>query len=731
MLSRDLGHHRLRAIPTGHRQPIRPTLNLSQDQLPKISPFGQLNGLVAPRLSLRSKIKLLSLPTPGLRIKEENRPPRSRRIRKRNLHGKSLPGKGEGHHKKPNNQTSLNQLQGVLNQNPEREPDHQSRRAEERNPNKSPSHNPKPSQDSAEDEEPDDHQPPRKALHSQIGHEDDSQGPKHQRTNRRQPFPASHRMPHPVNLHRRGLVPCSKQTDWSTQQGTQICPNQSNMVLGKEPNSTVSQSDNSSEPSSADGLPFSIEEFISWYEEFSSSRLSPAKGSANQALKERLRKHLDDTRMRRIRVTEGRIKEPLRAYRRLAEKASGQEVKPEDSQVYLRDLVGLRIVCTNLEDVDSVVSLLNELPTPNDAGEENPGLTCQQDADKDYISKPKQSGYRSIHFDLYVPVVGLDGLENIRCELQVRTLLQDSWGELTHEDTYKPGSEVPHIINVMSRRMADVMATLDDMAQDLRNVLSQEADSEIAEVEAEAVPTRIDPSESPSREKSEHPTIADSQAPEAKAFLAARSRAISAPLSFAELAFEARREFGPEASHYWFGYGNFKRLLVDSIPTAQVVETGPGYVIPLGKSPQDFDLEKGGNDSLPTGIRRLRNIDDSFPAVDSEIWPKLFAAISEASEQISRQARAEPPSIYGLSMVARDQTPTGKASNLGRNSLNYVARCILFTEDLRNPLSPTYVANLFVDSQTARLRRLGTPQSDIDDAEAWLRGYLPPGQKAR
>jgi len=55
----------------------------------------------------------------------------------------------------------------------------------------------------------------------------------------------------------------------------------------------------------------------------------------------------------------------------------------------------------------------------------------------------------------------------------VRTLLQDSWGELTHEDTYSKSGELPPLVEVLSTRMADLLATLDDIAEDLRNELDR------------------------------------------------------------------------------------------------------------------------------------------------------------------------------------------------------------------------------------------------------------------
>ena len=46
----------------------------------------------------------------------------------------------------------------------------------------------------------------------------------------------------------------------------------------------------------------------------------------------------------------------------------------------------------------------------------------------------------------------------IQQHYQVRTVLQDSWGELTHEDTYSKAGESPPLVEILSTRMADLLA---------------------------------------------------------------------------------------------------------------------------------------------------------------------------------------------------------------------------------------------------------------------------------
>ncbi len=50
--------------------------------------------------------------------------------------------------------------------------------------------------------------------------------------------------------------------------------------------------------------------------------------------------------------------------------------------------------------------------------------------EKDYVSEPKDSGYRACHVLLKVQIDS-DGAPVI-VEVQIKTLLQHAWGELTH-----------------------------------------------------------------------------------------------------------------------------------------------------------------------------------------------------------------------------------------------------------------------------------------------------------
>ena len=57
--------------------------------------------------------------------------------------------------------------------------------------------------------------------------------------------------------------------------------------------------------------------------------------------------------------------------------------------------------------------------------------------ERDYIKKPKKSGYRSYHMIVVVPIHYLKGIEYYPVEVQIRTLTMDCWANIEHQLHYK------------------------------------------------------------------------------------------------------------------------------------------------------------------------------------------------------------------------------------------------------------------------------------------------------
>lgn len=207
------------------------------------------------------------------------------------------------------------------------------------------------------------------------------------------------------------------------------------------------------------------------YANLRDSRFEPALGTLRIALDDLLNAAFDPTERLRIRVEEGRIKQ----FNRLLVKAQSPEYrkrirKPEDVFRLMTDTVGTRITCNVSSDVERVCeAILRVEHTPSGRKKKRPSFRiCKNLEPRDYITTPRPSGYRGYHIFVEIDVPSGGQLEPVICEVQVRTLLQDAWGELTHEDTYKPGMTLPGIVVSLSKRLATALAVMDEIAQDIR-----------------------------------------------------------------------------------------------------------------------------------------------------------------------------------------------------------------------------------------------------------------------
>jgi putative GTP pyrophosphokinase len=122
----------------------------------------------------------------------------------------------------------------------------------------------------------------------------------------------------------------------------------------------------------------------------------------------------------------------------------------------IRDIAGVRVVCSFVSDVYTMFDLLTSHP--------DIGLT---DVD-DYIAAPKPNGYRSLHATLTVPVLQSHGIRDVFVEVQFRTAAMDSWASLEHKLFYKYDGQVPDGVAGELRLAAENATTLDERMERLR-----------------------------------------------------------------------------------------------------------------------------------------------------------------------------------------------------------------------------------------------------------------------
>lgn len=175
------------------------------------------------------------------------------------------------------------------------------------------------------------------------------------------------------------------------------------------------------------------------------------------------------SQQRRLRVEHGRIKEAARLLAKAQNPKYDDRIKsPEDVFEFITDIAATRVTCNTVQDVLSIAEAIR-----NSATLRSPVGMASEKVWEDYIQDPKPSGYRAVHLLVEVDVPQGSQFVPVICEIQVRTLLQHAWGELTHEDTFKPEVKLPTLVSSLSKRLATTLAVLDEIAQDLRDELEK------------------------------------------------------------------------------------------------------------------------------------------------------------------------------------------------------------------------------------------------------------------
>ena len=148
-----------------------------------------------------------------------------------------------------------------------------------------------------------------------------------------------------------------------------------------------------------------------------------------------------------IETVKSRIKSPQSIAGKLQKKQL--PITFESMQKNLNDIAGVRVICPYISDIYSVRDTLLK----------QPDITLLEE--KDYIKEPKQSGYRSLHLVVQIPVYLSETTHNVNVEIQLRTIAMDFWACLEHELHYKTTANVPDSVRRELFRVAETIAITD------------------------------------------------------------------------------------------------------------------------------------------------------------------------------------------------------------------------------------------------------------------------------
>ena len=142
-------------------------------------------------------------------------------------------------------------------------------------------------------------------------------------------------------------------------------------------------------------------------------------------------------------------------------KRYGYETSLENMVNYVNDIAGIRVICSFTSDIYRIADMI---ASQND---------LKVLSIKDYIKNPKESGYKSYHILVSVPIFLSDSVVDTKVEIQIRTIAMDFWASLEHKIYYKFEGNAPEFISKELRECAQMVSQLDAKMLSLNEIIKQ------------------------------------------------------------------------------------------------------------------------------------------------------------------------------------------------------------------------------------------------------------------
>ena len=143
-------------------------------------------------------------------------------------------------------------------------------------------------------------------------------------------------------------------------------------------------------------------------------------------------------------------------------KRYGYETSIENMVKYINDIAGVRLICSFTSDIYRLAEMIGN----------------QSDLKvlsiKDYIKNPKESGYKSYHMLVSVPIFLSDSVVDTKVEIQIRTIAMDFRASLDHQLKYKKEVMDSDEISEELRQCADVIAQTDEKMLSIRRSIESQ-----------------------------------------------------------------------------------------------------------------------------------------------------------------------------------------------------------------------------------------------------------------
>jgi putative GTP pyrophosphokinase len=156
-----------------------------------------------------------------------------------------------------------------------------------------------------------------------------------------------------------------------------------------------------------------------------------------------------------IESVNGRVKNIIS----IVEKARIKDIPLSEVEQHIEDIAGVRIVTKFVEDIAKIVLMIRA----------RSGGDLEIVREKDYLKKPKESGYKSYHVIVKYAVYTSNGPKEILAEIQIRTLAMNFWATIEHSLKYKYRHNMPANLKNRLIKCAEASYNLDEEMAKIRS----------------------------------------------------------------------------------------------------------------------------------------------------------------------------------------------------------------------------------------------------------------------
>ena len=142
-------------------------------------------------------------------------------------------------------------------------------------------------------------------------------------------------------------------------------------------------------------------------------------------------------------------------------KRKGYELSLNNLKTHVKDMIGIRIVCSFLSDVDQIVNIIKK------------SKQFKVISEKNYIANPKDTGYMSYHLIVEIPLYLNEKVEYIPAEIQIRTVAMDFFASLDHKIRYKFPGQIPDEVKMEMLACSTVIQSLDKKMYELNEIVKK------------------------------------------------------------------------------------------------------------------------------------------------------------------------------------------------------------------------------------------------------------------